>query len=193
MKTGLIVVDMQNAFCHPNGSFRKRGYSIIELDSVIETNRRLIDFAHNKSWLVIYTRLAYQPDYSDAGLLLKKHPKIRQLCAYVRGSFDSEIFEDLSLAKSDVLLTKTRYDPFIGANLEEILKQNKLKHLIVGGLLTNICVESTVRSAFDREFEVTLVSDATSTYSEELYRNSLETMKRHFADVYTFDSLVKKM
>ena len=93
MQTALIVVDMQNAFCHPEGSFRKRGYNIINLEKVIETNKKLINYFHDKNLPVIYTRLVFKPDYSDAGLLLIKHPQIKQLNAYIRDSFDNEIFK----------------------------------------------------------------------------------------------------
>jgi ureidoacrylate peracid hydrolase len=192
MQTALIVVAMQNAFCHPEGSFKKRGYKIINLDQVIETNKKLIDYFHDKSWPIIYTRLAYKLDYSDAGLLLVKHPQIKQLNAYIRGSFDSAIFEYLYPLPEDVILNKTRYDPFVKTKLESILKQREINHIIVSGLLTNVCVESTIRSAFDRDFKVTLIPDATSTYSKELYESSIETIKRHFAEVCPFNELIKK-
>lgn len=188
--TALILVGMQNAFCSPEGSFWKRGYSILNIDSVLATVRNLLSFAHKKNILVIFTKLEYKSDYSNSGLLVKHFaPEIIKLGGYRENSWDSELFDFQERSEHDIVIVKKRYDPFFNTNLENILKAHQINHLIVAGVLTNVCVESCVRSAFDRDFEVTVVSDATSTYSEELYRASLSTMERHFARIVLFKEL----
>lgn len=189
MKTALILVDMQNAFCSRDGSFLKRGNSILNLNNVLKTTKLLLDFARKKKWLIIFTKLAYKSDYSDAGLLLKRNPLIRKVRSYIENTEDSEIIDFLKPQNYEVIITKKRYDPFYNTNLGKILEKNKIKKLIVTGLLTNVCVESLVRSAFDRDFEVIVVKDGTSTYSKEIYDNSLKTIKKHFAKIMNFKKL----
>lgn len=187
--SALVLVDMQNAFCSKDGSFWKRGNSILNLDGVLKTTRLLLNFARKEKWLIIFTRLAYKPDYSDAGLLVKRNPEIKKIGGYIENTWDSEIIDALKPQKHEIVITKKRYDPFYNTNFEEILKKKKIKKLIVVGLLTNVCVESLVRSVFDRDLEVIVVKDGTSTYSKELYSNSLETIEKHFAKIVNFDKL----
>lgn len=188
MPNALLIVDMQNAFCHPSGSYSRRGYEILNLDRVIAANQSLRDLAYSREWSVVYTRLAYEPGYPDSGLLVARHPEIRQMRAYLEG-FDSEIFATLAPGDRDMVITKKRYDAFLGTRLESALRQLGTDRLIVSGLLTNVCVESTVRSAFDLGFEPAVVREATSTYFQELYEASLETMNRHFADIISVNDL----
>ena len=180
---------MQNAFCSKQGSFRKRGNSIINLNNAIKTTKLLLDFARKKKWLIIFTKLAYKLDYSDAGLLIKRNPKIRKFRGYIENTWDSQIVDVLKPHENEIIIVKKRYDSFYDTNLEEILKKNNIKKLIVAGLLTNICVESLVRSAFDRDFKVILVKDGTSTFSKEIYSDSLKTIQKHFAKIMDFDKL----
>jgi len=182
-KTALVIIDMQNAFCAKRGSSARRGMKALNINAVISNIKKVISVARSKGWPVIFTRLAFNSDYSDAGLLIKRSPQIRELHAYEENSWDSQIIRELSLKKDDIILTKKRYDGFMGTGLEKILKRNKVNRLIVGGILTNVCVESMVRSAFDRGFETTVISDMVSSYSKNAHQNALRTMKRHFSQV----------
>lgn len=192
VNTALIIVDMQNAFCSKNGSFWKRGRRILNLKKVLSTNKKLISFARNKKWLVIFTKLVFKKDYSDGGLLVKRNPKIVQLEAYKEGGWDSEIAESLEPRKNEYIIIKKRHDPFIGTNLLQILRKNNIRRVIVSGVVTNICVESTVRSAFDHDFETILIKDGTSTSSRKLYVSSLETVNKSFGDVMSSEELFLK-
>lgn len=188
-KTALLLVDVQNAFCSKKGSFWKRGQPIFGLNVVLRTMKSLLAFARKRKWLIIFTRLTYKQDYSDAGLLLKRNPKIAELGGYIENSWDSEIAKTLTPKKQEIVVNKKRYDPFYNTALEQVLKDNNVQRLIVAGLLTNVCVESCVRSAFDRDFEVVVIQDGTTTYSKELYESALKNMKKHFAKVVSFKEL----
>lgn len=190
--TALIVVDMQNAFCSPEGSFNRRGFSILNLKKVLETTKSLLSIAHKDGLLAIFTKMAYKQDYSDAGLLVKYiAPEIVQLEGYLENSWDSEIVETLRPQENDIIITKRRYDPFFNTNFEMILRENRITELLVVGLLTNVCVETCVRSAFDRDFKVTLVREGTSTYSKRLLNASLDTIEKHFGKVISYNELIE--
>jgi len=191
MTTALLVVDLQNAFCRPEGSFVRRGLAIEGIERVVERCRRLVDHATRAGWPVVYTRLAYQPDYRDAGLLVANQPAIRALGGYADGSFDAAIVDALPTAgDSTIVLRKTRYDPFCGTDLEGELRRRGVGDLVVCGVTTNVCVESTVRRAHDLDFPVRIVEDAMASYDAALHRASIETMARHFATRVDSEALV---
>mgnify|MGYP001576397341 CR=1 FL=1 len=188
----VLIVDMQNAFCSRNGSFSKRGFKLLNLDKTIRTIQKIIKLAEKNKWPIIFTRLEFTKNYSDAGLLVKNAPEIKRLKAYQKNSFDSQIIGQLKYPDNAIIIAKTRYDPFQGTGLEKKLRQNKIGQIIVAGVLTNVCVESTVRSAFDKDFEILIVEDGTTTYSKKLQKASLTTLGKHFAKVVSLKNLNKK-
>jgi ureidoacrylate peracid hydrolase len=121
--TALIIVDMQNAFCSKKGSFWKRGRKILNLEKILRTNQKLLSFARNKKWLVIFTKLVFKKDYSGSELLVKRNPEIVKIGAYKEGSWDSEIIESLKPRENEYVAIKKRHDPFIGTNLLQILQK----------------------------------------------------------------------
>ena len=190
-KTALIIVDMQNAFCSKEGSLWKRGRKILNLNKILKVNQKLLLFVREKNWIIIFVKLVYKKDYSDAGLLVKNNPEIIKLKAYQENTWDSKIVDILKPSKSEYVIKKQKHDPFIVTSLLKILQKNKIKRVVISGVATNICVESTVRSAFDNDFETIVIKDATSTSSKKLYSASLETINKSFGKVMSFDELIK--
>jgi ureidoacrylate peracid hydrolase len=191
MKTALVLVDLQNAFCRPDGSYARRGFEIPGLDRVIDACTRLLEESRKRGWDVVFTRLVFHPDYSDGGLLVADQPQIRALSAYRNGGDDCRIIEEIAPRPGDLLIDKNRYDPFVNTGLEAELRARGITDLVVGGLLTNVCVESTVRSAYDRDFRVTVLSDASASYDPGLHQAALATMGRHFARVCRLEDLLR--
>jgi ureidoacrylate peracid hydrolase len=182
MTTALVVVDMQNAFCLPSGSFAQRGGEVIGIGDVIAGCQRLIEHAEANDWWVVCTAMTFSSDYREAGLLVRDRPAIREKGAYLEGSVDARIVEALlPLPPGSVIHRKTRYDPFCNTSLAESLKDRGVEDVVVCGVLTNVCVESTVRRAYDLDFPVRIVEDAMSSTRADLHAASLETMSRHFA------------
>lgn len=73
---------MQNASCSKEGSFWKRGRKILNLNKILKVNQKLLSFARDKNWIIIFVKLVYKKDYSNAGLLVKNNPEIIKLKAY---------------------------------------------------------------------------------------------------------------
>ena len=192
MTTALVVVDLQNAFCRPEGSFVRRGLAIEGVDEIVARCRALVALAEARDWLVVPTRLAYRADHADAGLLVARNPAIRALGGYVEGSFDAALVDALERPAGSprwLVVRKTRYDPFCGTTLADDLRARGVGELVVCGVATNVCVESTVRHAHDLDFPVRVVEDAVASYDRRLHEASLETMGRHFATRITHAQL----
>lgn len=194
LKSALVAVDFQNAFFSPSGSFLLRGGGILNSSQIIANTHRLIEYAKKNNHLIIFTRLEFRSDYSDAGLLVSEiAPEIRSLRGYLENSCDSEIIDELlETACEAVTISKNRYDPFNSSNINCILKTNNIRQLYFCGALTNVCVEATVRSAFENDYYVTVVEDATSTYSKSAHEASLATIANHYGKLISTQTLISK-
>ena len=196
-KTALVVIDMQNAFCHPDGSFAKmtagRGLSIEMCQQAIPGCQRLIEAARLAGLPIIFTRYIYHPNYVNGGVLLAKYPEMRDLGSLAAGSWDADIIEQITPGPDDFVIDKSRYSAFYGTRLEPVLNGLRTQSLVVCGVTTNICVETTVRDAAQRDYEVLVVADATGELTRERHDNALAIMDYGFGWVVTVDDVVQAL
>ena len=179
----LIVVDMQNGFLKPDGFMVKAGLNIDQCIAAIEPNQRVIAACREANIPVIFTRYTLRSDYKDAGLLGQIYPALKESQAMVVGTPDWEIAEELKPMPGDVILDKQRYSSFYNTNLEVILRGLGVTMVVVTGVTTNICVESTVRDAFFRDFKVTVIEDCVGAVDELMQQGPLHSFRYGFGDV----------
>jgi len=195
--TALLVIDMQNAFCHSEGSFAKmtagRDLSISMCQDAVIGCAQLIHAARQASIPVIYTRYVYHPNYADGGVLLAKYPEMRETGALAAGSWDADIINDLAPSDTDFVIDKSRYSAFYGTRLEPILHGLGTSTIVCCGVTTNICVESSVRDAAQRDYGVYVVADATGELTRDRHDNALAILDYGFADVVTIDDIVQAL
>jgi ureidoacrylate peracid hydrolase len=183
--SALIIVDMQNGFCHEDGFMNKIGLDWTTSRDAVEPVDRLAKAARAAGMPVLYTRYSLNADYSDAGLLPEVYPQIVEVGGMIRGSWDGAIVDELAPQPGDRVIDKTRYSAFYDTTLEEQLRELGIDTVIVCGVTTNVCVESTVRDAFFRDFRIVVPSDATAAVSPELHEGSLNDFRYAFGPVVT--------
>ena len=191
-RTAVIVVDMQNAYASKGGML-DLGTGIDEerIGRVIAANKKLLPAARAAGVKVIYLQFGYKPDLSDAGgphspnirkqmafKLIRDRPEVRDKCI-IAGTWGFEIIDDLKPEPGDLVVQKPRYSGFAGTNLEALLHGLDIQHLIFTGVATNVCVESTAREAYFREFWPILVEDAMDHTGPDFVRQ---------ATLYNFES-----
>lgn len=182
--TALIVVDMQNSFCADEGGCGKPGLPIQNLKTAIQPCVRLVAAARKASIPVIYTRYMYRPDYADGGVLIKHLlPELKDAQALQSGTWDVEVIPELTPLDGDFIVDKNRPSSFYGTNLESILKGIGADSLVVCGVTTNCCVESTVRDASHRDYKTFVVQDAVAELDDERQQVSLRSMAMLFANL----------
>ena len=172
----LVIVDMQNGFAHENGTIGKLGFPMAALRAIIPTVNRLRKTCHEQKIPIYFTRMGFAADYSDAGILLDKLQVAKDMCGWVRGTWDADIIDELKPREDEIVVDKTRNTAFWGTDFAAQLASRGIDHLVVVGCATNVCVESTVRDAFTNGFYTTTVRDATATVSEEEQRVTLKTL-----------------
>ena len=171
-RTAVIVIDVQNAFACKGGFFDLRGEDISAIQKVIEPIKKITTSARAKGLKVIYVVHVYAPDLCDSGgpnspnwykdstiAGYREHTEWRDKF-YVRGTWGANIIDELKPKKGDLFVEKPRFSAFFQTNLDIILKTFNVKYLIFVGLTTNICVEASIRDAYNFDYFPILVSDA---------------------------------
>lgn len=175
--TAVIVVDMQNDFGSKGGMFDRAGIDISGIQKAVAPTARVLDAARRSGIAVFYLKMAYLPDLSDLGAADSvnrvRHLQLgvgQQVSApdgtpsrvLVRDTWSSEIVDELEPHDGDVVLYKTRFSGFYKTDLDERLRALGVRHLVITGCTTSICVESTVRDAMFRDYLCVLLADCMS-------------------------------
>lgn len=191
-RTALIVVDMQNAFCHPEGSCARLGFDISMCRAAIDPCRRLAEAARAADVPVIWTRLQYRKDYRDGGVLTDEvMPGLAEAACCAAGSVDAELIDALTPHAEDFVVDKNRYSAFYGTPLDSYLRSLDIRNLVICGVTTNVCVETTARDASQRDYRTVIVRDATGEIAPERHHWALETLGSRFGWVVDSEEVLK--
>lgn len=168
--SSLLIIDMQNYFLD------KSSHAYIPYSKDILNNvKSLINAYREKKLPIIFTRHAIRSK-EDEGIMGKWWKE-----EIYDGTYFAEIYNELKPLNTETVLRKSRYSAFQKTNLEKILKNLGVDTLIITGVMTNLCCETTAREAFMKDFLVYFVVDATATSTLELHLCSLKTLAHGFA------------
>ncbi len=184
-RTAVLIVDMQRAFCAPRGVLARRGRPLAGAAALLPSVNGLIRHARRRGMMILFTRLVIDPRGTPGALASKMRREDGRDRRFARRAPDSALLRTLARRPEDRIIEKSGYDAFHGTALESTLRDAGVSRLVVAGVLTHVCVESSVRSAFERGFEVLVVEDATASDSEEARRHALANVRRSFGRVIT--------
>ncbi len=177
---------MQNGFLHGDGSCASAGFPVASLAAAIGPCRTAIGAARRAGVPVIYTRFTYRADFRDGGFMLReKFPMLQDAGALVAGSWDQAVLEELSSESGDFVVDKNRPSGFYATPLETYLAGLEVRDLVVCGVTTNCCVESTVRDAAQRDFRTFVLTDACAEWDPVRHEGALVSMGSLFAHLLT--------
>jgi ureidoacrylate peracid hydrolase len=175
--TALLVVDMQNGFCHADGSLPSLGMALADADRSVRQSALAVEQARQAGLPVVFTRHVYRPGRADEGQNLSAlSGQLADIDGLATGSWDGGVVDELGWTPADLTVDKVRFDAFLWTSLDPLLRGLGVTHLQVCGVVTNICVESTVRAAFMRDYRVTLLGDACAAQTPRLHELGLEVM-----------------
>lgn len=185
----VLVIDMQNGLLRPEGTmYQYRGRVLLDVDRTITRTAEVVAAATTRDLPVIYTRHCYRPGYPDADPNSAQLFKSMGTEPLLRGSWDATIVDELSPGPGAFVVDKTRFDAFQGSDLELLLRGIRANRLVVTGVVTNVCVETTTRAAAMRDIGVTVLSDCCTTFSAEHQANALEALEYYmFAQVQAWE------
>ena len=190
-RTALVVVDMQNAFCHDDGSTARIGLNHARLKAALAPCARLLEGSRRLGLPVIFTRYAYRPDHADGGILVRYlAPALGRAGCLAAGTWDVAVHDELAPRPTEFVVDKNRPSAFYAPAMDAVLTRLRVDTLIVCGVTTNCCVESTVRDASQRDYKVFVATDAVAEMDEARHDASLATMELLFADLGRTDELL---
>ncbi len=173
-RTAVLVIDMQNDFGAVGGMFDRAGIDISGISEAAAATVPVLRAARKAGIPVIYLRMAHAPDLSDVGpadgphLLKHRHLGIGdEIVAptgdpgrvLVDGTWNTEILDELAPEPGDRVVLKHRYSGFFETDLDDVLAKLNVRHLVVTGCTTSVCVESTIRDATFRDYSCILLED----------------------------------
>lgn len=177
----LVVIDVQNDYCHPDGVFAAAGLRVAGLEGLVERINALVAAARSGGRPVVWVRMEW-PDDDSVGLLAERSPFLRER-GLRRGTWGAEPVAGLDVRPGDHVVVKPRFSAFHRTSLDDLLARLAVDTLVMAGVRTDFCVESTVRDAFFRDLRVVVARDAVAGYVEELHAASLRLMGTVFAEV----------
>lgn len=190
-QAAVLVVDMQNDFGAKGGMFDRAGIDLGAFNRALPHTQKVVAAARRAGIPVVYLKMGYRPDLSDLGEPDSPN-RVRHLKVFkvgetitapdgtasrilVRDTWNTDIVPPLKPEPNDLVMYKTRFSGFYGTALDAELKKRGIKYLIVTGVTTSVCVESTLRDAMFRDYLCVLLSDCTGEpIGEKLVRSNHE-------------------
>lgn len=189
--TALLIIDMQRDFVEPGGFGASLGNDVTLLQSIVPTVQSVLQAWRNTGGLVIHTREGHASDLSDCApsKLNRGSPTLRigdpgpMGRILIRGEPGHAIIAELTPRPDEIVIDKPGKGAFYQTHLAEVLKSRHISELIIMGVTTEVCVQTTMREANDRGFDCLLVEDATQSYFPAFKAATLDMIRAQGAIV----------
>ncbi len=196
--TALVIVDVQNDYCEKGGFSQKKGEYLSKGNEIIEKLHSLIEKAREVGVQVIYTQNTILPNHkSDSAARLRFLMKIHGLDdprslppVVLEGSWGHQVVEEIKPKNGDIVVKKYRPSAFVGTNLDMVLRSNNTKTLLITGVATQVCVDSTARDALFHEYFVVIARDCVDSSAKDLHEAALKIMETYY-DVLDSDQIIE--
>ena len=180
-KTALLIIDMQHDFIDKDAPLY-----VPNIERNLTKLNKFIHLCREKGFLIVYTRHIFSPQLNPIEASLFPGMKFLQ-----EESKGSTIHDSIAPQSTDTVIKKRRYDAFIGTELESLLRTKGVENIIITGTMSNICCESTARTAMMKDFNMLFCSDLTFTHDEKLQKTTLQNISSHFGKVIVSEDIVK--
>ncbi len=192
-RTALVIIDMQKDLVLDGFLCDLAGRDLSATRSIVPNLVRLLDGARAAGVLVVHVGFWTLPDHgSDSGPWLAQRRRSTYssdvLC--IAGTEGARFIEELSPRPGEMWIKKHRYSAFKGTDLDMVLRAHRIETVIATGVSTNVCVESTLRDAFETGYYVAVPSDATASWDMTLHEASLRTVTHRFGLVTTTEDVL---
>jgi ureidoacrylate peracid hydrolase len=186
----LIVVDVQNDFVSPEGSAGKRGDDVGAAMAMIPNLTGLIDQARKVGLTIVYIRTTHS-DWTDTASWIYRTSQKSGLSTCREGTWGAEFYDGIAPLPSERVVIKHRYSAFINTDLNTVLKARGIQSILVCGVATNVCVETTARDGYMYDYYVTMIDDCSAAYDAKLHMSTLENIRRHFGLVASSHQIIE--
>lgn len=194
--TALVVIDMQNDFIAPEGLIAREGLDVTAAQEMAQRLPVLIEAARKAGVFVVFVRNVYSTEnnfyLSDAWLeqaARKRGGSYTRVPVCAPGSWEGDFYGAVRPLPGEPIVTKHRFSAFHNTDLDTILRANGIRTVVMTGVVTNVCVETSAREAFVRDYYVVLVDDGTAAYDPRDHEMALKNIDRFFGEIATIADL----
>ena len=192
--TALMILDGQNDFLNEGGVLYEAVKSTTNGKNLMDKLNSAIDIARGSGVQVINTLITFSEGYPEVG----ENPygifaAVGQTGGFIKGTWGAESAERLDIRNDDLVLEKHGMSAFLNPGLEGILRDRGIKTLVLAGLLTDACVECTMRSAYDKGFEVYSLTDVTAALDSDKHKATVEGSYPMFSKALTTDGFKEEL
>jgi nicotinamidase-related amidase len=186
-RTAVVLIEFQNDFTSEGGALHGAVQGVMEETGMLDNARELVEAARAAGATIVHAPITFAAGYGE----LSQHPYgilkgVVDSTAFVKGEWGAEIVDSLSPQEGDVVVEGKRgLDTFATTNLDFILRARGIETIALGGFLTNCCVESTMRTGYEKGYAVITLSDCVAATSPEEHENAIKFDYPMFSDVKT--------
>jgi nicotinamidase-related amidase len=189
-RTAVVLIEYQNDFTSEGGALHGAVQPVMEQTGMLDNTRKLVEAARAAGVTVVHAPITFAPGYNE----ISAHPYgilkgVVDSTAFVKGEWGAEIFDALAPQEGDVVVEGKRgLDTFATTNLDFILRARGITTIALGGFLTNCCVESTMRTGYEKGYQVITLSDCVAATSPEEHANAIQFDYPMFSEVMTAEA-----
>jgi nicotinamidase-related amidase len=194
-RTAVVLIEYQNDFTSEGGVLHDAVNDVMESTGMLDNTRRLVDAARAAGATIVHAPITFVQGYGE----LSQHPYgilkgVVDSTAFVKGGWGAEIVDSLAPQEGDVVVEGKRgLDTFATTNLDFILRARGIDTIALGGFLTNCCVESTMRSGYEKGYKVITLSDCVAATSPEEHDNAIKFDYPMFSEVMSSGSFTEEL
>jgi nicotinamidase-related amidase len=174
-RTAIIALDPQNDFFTPQGKFYNAMEPVLTKYQIVANMNKVLEAGRNAGATIILVPLFFDPGCPEAGAepygIMKP---VAESESFIRGTWGAELAESLSTRAGDIIIPKNHISGFEQTNLEAQLRDKNIDTVVLCGGLTDVCVETTMRQAYDKRFNVFSITDATATVDLDKHEQTIE-------------------
>jgi nicotinamidase-related amidase len=194
-QTAVVLIEYQNDFTSEGGALHGAVQGVMESTGMLDNTRKLVEAARAAGATIVHAPITFAPGYGE----LSEHPYgilkgVVDSTAFVKGEWGAEIVDALAPQQGDVVVEGKRgLDTFATTNLDFILRARGITTIALGGFLTNCCVESTMRTGYEKGYDVITLSDCVAATSTEEHENAIKFDYPMFSDVMTSEAFTEQL
>lgn len=194
-KTAIILIEYQNDFTSLGGTLHDAVKDVMDDTNMLKNTVELVQLARAMGVTIIHTPMAFTDDYHELpptpyGML----KGVVDTKSFLKGTWGAEFVEELKPAPNDIVVEGKRgLCSFTTTNLDFILRSRGITNVVLGGFLTNCCVESTMRTGYELGYNVITLKDCTATFSEQEQRLAVEKNYPMFSQPMNHDEFLAKL
>lgn len=190
-RTALVLIDVQNEFCHDDGAFGKRGLDMSLVEKMMSHLVPLVDAARDNDVPVIFVQNVEDESTDSCAWSLRPDAGEEQINEGVcrRGTWGTGFYR-FEPTEKDIVVEKHRFSAFVDTELNDILTNLNIETLIFTGVATNICVETSARHAVMLDYHVILAEDACASWFPDLHESTKKNIGLWFGKVTKADEII---